>query len=51
MVLTSFANALEGEADKWPHNWQNDVVYLNNAGEAELSNAVSGIPSRSIGAN
>ena len=43
MVLNSFTDALKAAEEKWPHDWQNDIVYLNNAGEAELSKAVSWI--------
>jgi hypothetical protein len=34
-------DALESEEDGWPHDWNSDVVYLNNAGEAALSPMVS----------
>eukprot|EP00980_Cylindrotheca_fusiformis_P009926 scaffold2195_cov132-Cylindrotheca_fusiformis.AAC.10 len=30
----------EADLEKWPSEWHNDVVYLNNAGEAKLSPAV-----------
>lgn len=42
MVQHSCSGALEIGEDAWPHDWLSDVVYLNNAGEAALSQTVCG---------